>query len=248
MNSENLFSGKSVVITRSSEQSEPLFSELTNLGVKVISLPLITIADPIDGGRELLDKVRNLKKYNWVIVTSSNGAHRLIKTMQKVDDLKKTKIGVIGKATAEVFENFEISVDLIPERTFSEGFLEAFPSPSKEENRILLVQAEKARPTISEGLTKLGWQGEKVVAYRNIDTKIEKTLLSVAADADAIVFTASSAINRYYEIIGAPKPPDAICIGPITAETARNLGWRVFEAREQSVKDLVEAVKQWAGS
>ena len=103
MNSENLFSGKSVVITRSSEQSEPLFSELTNLGVKVISLPLITIADPIDGVRELLDKVRNLKKYNWVIVTSSNGAHRLIKTMQKVDDLKKTKIGVIGKATSEVF-------------------------------------------------------------------------------------------------------------------------------------------------
>ena len=152
------------------------------------------------------------------------------------------------KATAEVFENFEISVDLIPERTFSEGFLEAFPSSSKEENRILLVQAEKARPTIYEGLTKLGWQVEKVVGYRNIDTKIEKTLLSVAADADAIVFTASSAINRYYEIIGAPKPPDAICIGPITAETARNLGWRVFEAREQSVKDLVEAVKQWAGS
>ena len=94
----------------------------------------------------------------------------------------------------------------------------------------------------------MGWQVEKVVAYRNIDTKIEKPLLSVAADADAIVFTASSAINRYYEIIGAPKPPDAICIGPITAETARNLGWRVFEAREQSVKDLVEAVKQWAGS
>ena len=130
MNSEKLFSGKSVVITRSSEQSEPLFSELTNLGVKVISLPLITIADPIDGGRELLDKVRNLKKYNWVIVTSSNGAHRLIKTMQKVDDLKKTKIGVIGKATAEVFENYEISVDLIPERTFSDGFLESYPSPS----------------------------------------------------------------------------------------------------------------------
>ena len=77
--------------------------------------------------------------------------------------------------------------------------------------------------------------------------KLKETLLSVK-DADAIVFTASSAVNRYYEIIGVPEPLNAICIGPITGETARNLGWKVFEARaEQSVKDLVEAVKQWAG-
>ncbi len=248
MNLKKLLLGKSLVITRSSEQSESLFSELTNLGAQVISLPLIAIADPIDGGKELLEKVKDLNTYNWVVVTSPNGANRLIETVEELEDFQKLKIGVIGKATAEVFEKFGITVDLIPERTFSEGFVERFPPSSEEESRVLLVQAEKARSTIYEGLTKLGWQIDKVVAYRNIDAEIGKKSLLEVKSADAIVFTASSAVNRYYEIIGVPEPLNAICIGPITGETARNLGWKVFEAREQSVKDLVEAVKQWAGS
>jgi len=73
-------------------------------------------------------------------------------------------------------------------------------------------------------------------------------LLLEAKNADAIIFTAPSAVNRYYEIVGIPQPLNAVCIGPITGESARTLGWKVFEAREQSVKDLIEAVKQWAGS
>ncbi len=48
--------------------------------------------------------------------------------------------------------------------------------------------------------------------------------------------------------MGSSQPINAVCIGPITGESARILGWKVFEAREQSVKDLIEAVKQWAGS
>jgi|TARA_B100000029_G_scaffold497968_1_gene566157 uroporphyrinogen-III synthase len=248
VNLKKLLSGKSLVITRSSEQSEPLFSDLTNLGAHVISLPLITIADPIDGGKEFLEKVKNLSAYNWVVVTSPNGANRLIENVDELENFQKLKIGVIGKSTAEVFEKFGITVDLIPERTFSEGFVEIFPTPLDEENRILLVQAEKARTIIYEGLRNLGWQIDKVVAYRNIDAEIEKESLLEAKSADAIVFTASSAVNRYHEISGVPEPLDAICIGPITGETAQNLGWKVFEAREQSAKDLVEAVKQWAAS
>ena len=54
-----------------------------------------------------------------------NGANRLIETVEELMTFKRLKIGVIGKATAEVFEKFGISVDLIPERTFSEGFLES---------------------------------------------------------------------------------------------------------------------------
>ena len=56
MNLKKTLIGKLLVITRSLEQSEPLFSELVDLGARVISLPLITIADPLDGGKELEEK------------------------------------------------------------------------------------------------------------------------------------------------------------------------------------------------
>ena len=63
MNSKKTLSGKTFVITRSLEQSEPLLSELENMGAKVISIPLITITDPKDGGKGFEEKVKNLNAY-----------------------------------------------------------------------------------------------------------------------------------------------------------------------------------------
>tara|TARA_B100000959_G_scaffold74774_1_gene79495 strand:- start:6168 stop:6914 length:747 start_codon:yes stop_codon:yes gene_type:complete len=248
VNSKKTLLGKSLVITRSLEQSEPLFSELVKMGAKVISIPLITIADPIDGGKGLEEKVKNFDSYKWVIVTSPNGAIRLLEKVKVFGKNHWPRIAVIGGSTAEVFKQSGITVDLIPEKTFSEGFLEVFPNPKEEDNKVLLVQAESARSLLYKGLIDAGWSVEKTVAYRNINTEVETKLLLEAKNADAIIFTASSAVNRYHELMGSSQPINAVCIGPITGESARILGWKVFEAREQSVKDLIEAVKQWAGS
>ena len=73
---------KTLVITRSFEQSEPLSSELVDLGAKIISLPLITIAEPTDNGKGLEEKVKDFEAYKWVVATSPNGAMRLLKTME----------------------------------------------------------------------------------------------------------------------------------------------------------------------
>ena len=248
MNSKKTLLGKTFVTTRSLEQSESLLSELVNMGAKVISIPLITIADPIDGGEGLEQKVKNLDAYKWVIVTSPNGAMRLLNKVKVSGKNHWPKVAVIGGSTAEVFKQSGITVDLIPEKTFSEGFLEAFPNPEKEDDKVLLVQAESVRSLLYEGLINAGWSVDKTVAYRNVTTEVETKLLREAKNADAIIFTASSAVNRYHELAGSSQPPDAICIGPITGESARILGWKVFEAKEQSVKDLIEAVKQWSGS
>tara|TARA_B100001540_G_scaffold269187_1_gene251716 strand:- start:472 stop:1218 length:747 start_codon:yes stop_codon:yes gene_type:complete len=240
--------GKTLVVTRSFEQSEPLSSELVNMGAKVISLPLITIAEPADDGKGLEEKVKDFEAYKWVIATSPNGAKRLLKIMQVVGKSNCPRVAVIGRSTAEVFTQSGIAVDLVPEKTFSEGFLEVFPKATEEGDRILLVQAEKARSLLYEGLKNTGWVVDKAVAYRNINSEVEENLLLEAKNADAIIFTASSAVNRYHELVGFPQPPNAVCIGPITGESARILGWKVFESREQSPKDLIEAVKQWSGS
>jgi len=248
VNSKKTLVGKTFVMTRSLEQSDPLLSGLVNMGAKVISLPLITITDPIDGGKGLEEKVKNFYAYEWVIVTSPNGAMRLLNKAKVFGKNQWPRVAVIGGVTAEVFKQSGITVDLIPEKTFSEGLLEAFPNPEKEDDKVLLVQAESVRSLLYEGLIKAGWSVDKTVAYRNIATEVGTKLLCEAKNADAIIFTASSAVNRYHELAGSPKPPDAVCIGPITGESARILGWKVFEAKEQSAKDLIEAVKQWSGS
>ena len=136
MNSKKTLLGKSLVITRSLEQSESLSSELINMGAKVILIPLITITDPIDGGKGLEEKVKNFDSYKWVIVTSPNGAIRLLEKVKVYGKNHWPRIAVIGESTAEVFKQSGITVDLIPEKTFSEGFLEVFPNPEEEDDKV----------------------------------------------------------------------------------------------------------------
>ena len=156
--------------------------------------------------------------------------HRLVKEV-KCHLIRKVQKGfcdrfcsfLTGRSTAKVFTQSGIAVDFVPEKTFSEGFLEVFPRAEKEDDKILLVQAERARPLLYEGLINAGWIVDKTVAYRNINSEVEANLLLEAKNADAIIFTASSAVNRYHELIGVPQPPNALCIGPITGESARIL-------------------------
>ena len=72
--------------------------------------------------------------------------------------------------------------------------------------------------------------------------------LAEARTAEAVTFTAASAVRRYHDLAGGPRPVDALCIGPVSGGLARNLGFRVAEANPHSVSGLVEAACRWARS
>ena len=249
MLSDNLLSGKKVVVTRSENKSSFIVSELASLGAEVIPLPLISIAAPLDGGISLNDAVVNFQTYEWVLITSFNGSEGFLTACSKNPQIENwPKIAVIGSSTAEPLIAVGLTIDLMPETAVAESLFEAFPLPGINSKKILLVQAEEARPFLKDSLVKIGWEVEKVVAYRNVIPEIDLDLLAHAKSANLIIFTASSSVKRYYDLQGGTLPEDALCIGPITGAQARNAGWNVLEAKGQSDTDLIEAVKEWAGS
>ncbi|MEL6985881.1 MAG: uroporphyrinogen-III synthase, partial [Actinomycetota bacterium] len=63
-----------VAVTRSVEDNGPLAARLESLGLDVVSVPLIEVAPPADGGAALAAAVDDLPAYDWVVVTSANGA------------------------------------------------------------------------------------------------------------------------------------------------------------------------------
>ena len=69
-------------------------------------------------------------------------------------------------------------------------------------------------------------------------------LLHAAAAADVVTFTSSSTVTRFLEVAGVDRvPPLVACIGPVTAETARDAGLSVaVEATEHTVPGLVAAL------
>jgi uroporphyrinogen III methyltransferase/synthase len=64
---------------------------------------------------------------------------------------------------------------------------------------------------------------------------------------DAITFTASSTVRSFMQMLDAPLPEHVTvaCIGPVTAQTARERGLRVdVEAETHSIPGLVAALER----
>ena len=68
--------------------------------------------------------------------------------------------------------------------------------------------------------------------------------LAAAATAHAVTFTSSSTVTNYLAVAGdVPVPPVVACIGPITAETARDAGLTVnVVATPHTIDGLIQSL------
>jgi len=236
--------GRRVVVTRAREQASELSGRLESLGADVIELPSIVIEDPEDGGSALRRATAGIGSYDWLVVTSANGARRVLAAMRDARDLGGVKVAAIGPGTAEALQQGNIRADLVPERFVAEALLDEFPVATEQSRRLLLARAAVARDVLPNGLRARGWDVDVVVAYRTVTAAPSPEQLRAAATADVITFTSSSTVERFLELAG-PRgvPPTVACIGPITAATARSRGLQVdIEAPVHSIAGLVDAI------
>ena len=245
--------GRRVVVTRSPEQAGELSERLRALGATVVEVPTIQIVEPPDGGAALREAARQLLTYDWVVLTSANGAARLVAALDdgpgRPAPAAWPRVAVVGSGTAEVLGAYGVPVDLVPSRFVAEGLLEDFPEAGAEGvgahgGRVLLPQAAVARPVLADGLRSRGWDVHVVPAYRTIPAVLPPDVVAAAADAHAITFTSSSTVQNYLQAAGPEQvPPVVVCIGPVTAATAAERGLTVDAvAAEHSLAGLVQAL------
>lgn len=233
--------GRRVVVTRAREQASELAAKLRLAGAEPIEVPVIRIADPSDGGAALRAAAARLHEFDWVVLTSANGAERLCRELKDARAFGGAAVAVIGPGTASALERWGIRPDLVPTRFVAEAMVEAFPSGR---GRVLLARAAVARDVLPDGLRAKGWTVEVVEAYRTERVAVSDAVRKAAGAADAITFTSSSTVTNYLEVAGAAAVPSVVaCIGPVTAETARSRGLRVdIEAAEHTIDGLVGAL------
>lgn len=242
--------GRRIVVTRARAQASALSAQLSALGATVVELPTIEIHDPADGGAALRAALVDVRTYDWLIVTSTNGAARVLANLRDARDLGGVRVAAIGSGTAEALARGNIVADLVPARYVAESMLDEFPSPSGgDKGRVLLARAAVAREVLPDGLRALGWEVDVVAAYETRAASPPAAALEAAAAADIITFTSSSTVEQYLAIAGADRvPPTVACIGPVTAATARAHGLTVaIEAAVHSVDGLVDAIVDAAG-
>ena len=239
--------GSTILVTRPAHQTAGLAEPLAALGAKVFSLPAIAIAPPLDP--ELFDKsLRNLARYDWIVLTSVNGVEALrvrAETLGVREDVLRRKLAVIGPATGEAVRAAFREPDLVPEEYVSESIAESLGNVAGQ--RFLLARADIARKDLAIILRERGAVVDEVSAYRIVRPAEDAALPERAPDF--ITLTSSSAVFGTRDALTAQgkeawmRESRLACIGPITAATVRDLGYVVaLMADEYTIPGLIDAL------
>ena len=204
-----------VIVTRPRAQARPLVTALEALGADVVECPLIEIQptsdEPVDGAG-----------YDWLIVTSPNGADEIARR-----GINLPRVAAVGPGTAEALRAHGLEPSFVPQESSQDGLLREFPRPA---GRVLFAAAEGARRRPIEEL-----RADFVPLYRT------RLLTPEPPEGDVVVLASGSAA-RAYAGIGGTAP--AVSIGPQTSRVARSVGLRVVsEAPTHDLDGLVAAVR-----
>jgi uroporphyrinogen III methyltransferase/synthase len=247
--------GKRIVVTRSRQQASDLVKRLSEAGADCLECPTIEI-EPAEDPTALDKAIGRLASYTWLVFTSVNGVDfffsRLFTLGKDVRALGHMSIAAIGPATAQRLRDFGLSCDIVPASYRAESVVEAFASLDVKGAKILLPRAETARPVLPVELKKMGARVDEVTAY--VTKPFIKSKLSLLTElenrsVDCVTFTSSSTATNFRRMIPNERFSDLLqgvtiaCIGPITAETARELGFQVhLVAETYTIPGLTEAI------
>jgi uroporphyrinogen-III synthase len=197
---------------------------------------------------------------------------RLNTLAYNTNNIGNVRVAAIGPATAQALRHHGVEPDLVPDEYIAEGVAAALIEDahrhgvSLEGKHILILRAAESRKVLVEKLQRAGAIVEEVAAYRTrgavIDDEQGREVLRLlqAGQLDILTFTSSSTVRYFVQWLadcapGAAVSPIALvthnpqlkiaCIGPITSQTARELGLDVqIEASEFTIDGLVEAIVQ----
>ena len=163
--------------------------------------------------------------YEWLIVTSTNGADEIARRAVNIP-----KVAAVGPGTAEALRLHGIEPDFVPAVSSQDGLLAEFPKPA---GKVLFAAAENARRGPIDALG-----ADYVPLYRTV------LLTPDPPDGDVVVLASGSAA-RAYAWIGGTAP--AVSIGPETTKVAGSVGLTVaVEAASHDLDGLVAAVARFA--
>ena len=230
--------GQRIALTREPSQAAPLQQRLDALGAEVFLCPLLRFLEP-DDAAPLQAALQQLASFDWVLFTSPNGVRTFFEALPgDARRLGRARLAAIGPGTAQALERHGLQADLVPTRSVAEGLLEALESEPMEGRRVLLPRAQEARSVLPDGLRARGAEVVVVACYRTVMPEPPPQL----AEVDRVVLMSSSSV-RHFRQLCPDGDPECVCIGPVTAQTARELGFRhILQAERFDQEGVIEVL------
>jgi uroporphyrinogen III methyltransferase/synthase len=246
--------GKTVLVTRPIERSSAIAEALRDLGAGVVIAPSIEtrLRHDLEELRDAVERVGG-GGFSWIVFASKTGVDAFFDALHDkggdARSLAGTKIACVGATTSAALRTRGIEADFMPKKSTAAALAEELPLGYRAE-QVLVVRPTGGRPELIQKLEERGFDVDTVEAYETVrpseaDERIERARALLAKrEISAVVFASSSQVENFAELFGADlAPPVKVCIGPTTAEAARQIGIEPTKvASDQSVDGLIEAL------
>lgn len=244
--------GRRIVVTRATEQADPLAEALRHAGATPVVVPAIRVT-PRPDLTALDDALRHREQYTWMIVTSGNAATIVCNRLEAIGttwsggSTTAPRVAAVGPATADVLASRGIPVEVTP------GTHRAAEIPSAIGDvagaRILWPRGQAAADTLACELRVSGAQVDDLIIY-DTTPAVDHVALSAVLDdrVDAITFASASAADAVLDALGERValllgPLAVACIGPRTADAVQRHGLTAdVVADDHTIAGLVRAL------
>jgi len=247
--------GKHVLVARPAHQATSTAGALRRRSAGPLIAPAIEIM-PSPEPERLRAAVLEAKDFDWVVFTSANGVRAFFEQVdeQGLDSrvFGRARIAVIGPKTGHALAERGIRPDVCARTYVAESLLSALLEQSGSLGRVLLPRAKEAREVLPDELAKAGAEVDVVPAYetRPVQGTARAHLIESLRESDVVLLTSSSMVDSVVaslsgkkELLGAKV---ILCIGPVTAGTARRHGLRVdVESKVHTVDGALDALERY---
>jgi len=255
----NSLKNKTVVVTQASEDAAAFRGYLEKQAANVYEFPTIRFhkKTPETFGANVA-LAADPAKHDLLIFTSRHAALFFIEMIGRVEENRgwsSVPSVAIGETTASVLRENGFTVWMIPQESTSVAIAQEIGDI--EGKRILLPRSQLADAALPKALEAKGAVVTSLVLYDTEyidarDEKLEKMvekMLDAGTDSLYISFTSPSTVAGFTRrleksilakvIASAP----AICIGPVTAEAARSIGFtHILVADPHTLPGMVDAM------
>jgi uroporphyrinogen-III synthase len=242
-----------VLITRPRHNAPDFAAALRTISAEAVFLPCIEI-EPVPDTTLLDRALSRLDCYDWLVFTSANAVEVVNDRLDALGvDLTpgNPRLAAVGPKTAVSMQEHGLPPDLIPQDEFiAEAVL---PGMGDLNGRwVLLPTADIADDRLPCAIQAANGVVHVITAYRTLPAAPDLRGLAELRDGvDVITFTSGSTVRHFITITwdagldphDLPCNPQIACIGPKTAQAAREAGFKVdIIPDEYTVDGLVAAL------
>jgi len=203
---------KTIVITRTVEQSKESSAVFSELGAEVIIFPTLEIVPP-SSWKQFDDAVANYNKIDFIIFTSAHAVKMFIERIKELMitlNFNKIKVVAVGNKTASICKELGIPVNIVPSKFSGDAVVDELSKYNLKEKVIFIPRSAIGREALPQELRELGAIIKSVPAY-NVSLPSEESIKEnierlSTNKPDLFIFTSPSTFENFLQIMKIEDP------------------------------------------